>query len=177
MKDCKTLTGMLAVGLLAVAPMFAQNPQSGSANRLAAGDHTFVTKAAEGGMAEVKLGDLAKEKASDAGVRSFGEQMVTDHSKANDELKTLASSKGITLPTDLSAKDQAEYDRLSKMSGADFDRAYMKLMVSDHHTDVNEFRRESQHGTDADIKAWAGKTLPTLEHHLQMAESTEAKVK
>jgi putative membrane protein len=172
MKDCKTLTGMLSIGLLALAPAFAQN----SANRLAAGDNTFVMKAAEGGMAEVKLGTLAKEKASDPAVKSFGQQMVDDHSKANDELKTVASSKGITLPTDVSAKDKAEYDRLSKLSGAEFDKAYMRLMVSDHRTDVNEFQKESQHGTDSDVKAFAAKTLPTLQHHLQMAESTNAQV-
>jgi putative membrane protein len=171
-QDCKILTGMLSIGLLALAPMFAQS----SANRLAAGDNTFVTKAAEGGMAEVKLGNLAKDKASDAAVKSFGQQMVDDHSKANDELKSLASKKGITLPSDVSAKDKAEYDRLSKLSGADFDKAYMRLMVSDHHTDVNEFKRESEHGTDSDVKAWAAKTLPTLEHHLQMAESTNGQV-
>jgi len=172
MQNCKTLTGMLSIGLLALAPAFAQN----SANRLAAGDQTFVTKAAQGGLAEVKLGNLAKDKASDAAVKSFGQQMVDDHSKANDELTQLASSKGITLPSDVSAKDKAEYDRLSKLSGAEFDKAYMRLMVSDHRTDVNEFRGESQHGGDADVKAFAAKTLPTLEHHLQMAESTNANV-
>jgi len=175
-QDCKTLVGMLAVGLLALAPGFAQQANN-SANRLAAADNTFVTKAAEGGMAEVKLGDLAKDKASDAAVKSFGQQMVDDHTKANDELKSLASSKGITLPSDVNAKQQAEYDRLSKLSGAEFDKAYMRLMVSDHRTDVAEFRRESEHGADADVKAFAAKTLPTLEHHLQMAESTDAKVK
>ncbi len=176
-QDCKFLTGMLTVGLMALAPMFAQSSSSGSANRLAGADHTFVTKAAEGGMAEVKLGNLAKDKASDPAVKSFGQQMVDDHSKANDELKQLASSKGITLPSDVNAKQKAEYDRLSKLEGAAFDRAYMNLMVSDHRTDVSEFRRESEHGMDPDVKAWAGKTLPTLEHHLQMAESTDAKVK
>ena len=171
-QDCKTLAGMLSIGLLALTPMFAQN----SANRLAAGDSTFVTKAAEGGIAEVKLGTLAKEKASDAAVKTFGQQMVDDHSKANDELKSLASSKGITLPNDMNAKEKADYDRLSKLSGAEFDKAYMRLMVSDHRTDVNEFRHESEHGADADVKAWAAKALPTLEHHLQMAESTNTQV-
>jgi putative membrane protein len=172
--NCKSLVGTLAVGLLALAPAFAQ---SGSANRLAGADHTFVTKAAEGGLAEVQLGNLAKDKATNPDVKTFGQQMVDDHSKANDELKTLASSKGITLPAEPDAKQKAEHDRLSKLSGAEFDREYMRLMVSDHRTDVAEFRRESEHGTDADVKAFAAKTLPTLEHHLQMAESTEAKVK
>ena len=171
-QDCKHLVGMLAVGLLAVAPVFAQQ----TANRMT-GDTSFVTKAAQGGMAEVKLGKLATEKASSPDVKTFGQQMVDDHSKANDELKSLASKKGLTLPTDVDAKDQATYDRLSKLSGAEFDKAYMADMVSDHKTDVAEFRRESQRGSDPDVKAWAAKTLPTLEHHLQLAQSTDAKVK
>jgi putative membrane protein len=150
--------------------------QTGSANRMGA-ESTFLTKAAVGGMAEVKLGQLATEKASNADVKAFGQQMVDDHGKANNELKDLASKKGATLPSEIDAKHQATYDRLSKLSGAEFDRAYMAEMVSDHHEDVNEFRRESKSGPDSDVKAWAAKTLPTLEHHLQMAESTNAKVK
>jgi putative membrane protein len=179
-QDCRSLVGMLTVGLLALAPAFAQSSQdankSNSANRMGS-DNTFVNKAANGGMAEVKLGTLATQKAANADVKAFGQRMVDDHSKANDELKQLASQKGITLPTNIDAKEQAKYDRLSKLSGAEFDREYMKEMVSDHHTDVSEFRHESQSGSDPDVKAWAAKTLPTLEQHLQMAESTDAKVK
>jgi len=180
-QDYKSLVGTLAIGLLALAPAFAQNGQSGkaagSANRLAGADHTFVMKAAEGGLAEVELGNLAKDKASDPDVKKFGQQMVDDHTKANDDLKSVASGKGITLPTEPNAKHKAEYDRLSKLSGAEFDKAYMRAMVADHQADVNEFRHESQSGADPDVKAFAAKTLPTLEHHLQMAETTDAKVK
>jgi putative membrane protein len=161
--------------------MNSGSSQTGSANRTAGmvkgADQTFATKAAEGGMAEVKLGQLATEKASDPDVKQFGQRMVDDHSKANDELKQIAGKKGITLPTDVSAKDQALYDRLSKLSGAEFDKEYMKDMVSDHRTDVAEFKKESDHGSDSDLKAYAAKTLPTLQSHLQMAESTNAKVK
>src|ERR1044071_9022738 len=166
-QDCRSLVGMLAVSLLALAPVYAQNSKTNSANRMGSADQTFVTKAAHGGLAEVKLGTLATQKAANADVKAFGQQMVDDHSKANDELKQLASTKGITLPTDIDAKDQATYDRLSKLSGAAFDRAYMHDMVMDHRTDVNEFKREADRGADADLKAWASKTLPTLEHHLQ----------
>src|SRR5436305_10378664 len=176
-QDCRSFLGMLAVGLLALAPVYAQKSQENSANRMGSADQTFVTKAAHGGLAEVKLGTLATQKAENPDVKAFGQQMVDDHSKANDELKQLASGKGITLPTDIDAKDQATYDHLSKLSGAAFDRAYMQHMVADHRTDVAEFRHESQSGGDSDVKAWAAKTLPTLEHHLQMAESTDAKVK
>jgi putative membrane protein len=102
--------------------------------------------------------------------------MVTDHGKANDELKSLAQQKNITLPTDLNAKDKATYDRFSKLSGAAFDRAYMQHMLADHRTDVNEFKKESTSGKDPDVKAWAGKTLPTLEEHLKLAQDANKAV-
>src|SRR5689334_10757965 len=147
--DCKILAGAVALGVLAMAPAFAQSSDkhqghdSSSANRMGS-DSAFVTKAAVGGLAEVKLGQLATQKASSSDVKQFGQQMVDDHGKANEELKQLASSKGITLPTDLDAKHQATYDRLSKLDGAAFDRAYMQDMVADHNEDVSEFRRESK---------------------------------
>jgi putative membrane protein len=164
--------GLLAVGVAALGTLAIAQ----TANRMTA-DSTFATKAAQGGMAEVKLGNLAQQKASSPDVKNFGQTMVADHTKANDELKQIATNKGITLPTGLDAKDQATYDRLSKLSGAEFDRAYMRDMVSDHKTDVSEFKREADHGADADLKAFASKTLPTLEHHLSMAESVDSKVK
>ncbi len=179
----KLLAPVAAFGLLTFTGAFAQSQSRGhesastrgSANRLT-GDNNFATKAAQGGMAEVQLGNLAKEHASSSDVKNFGQQMVDDHTKANDELKSIAAKKNITLPTDLSAKDQATYDRLSKLNGAEFDRAYMKDMVSDHRTDVAEFQHEADHGTDPDLKSFAGKTLPTLQHHLQLAEKTERNV-
>lgn len=161
--------GLVLFGGLALA----QN----SANRLAPGDSNFANKAAEGGMAEVKLGQLAKDKASSQAVKDFGQKMIDDHTKAGDELKDIASKKGMTLPNSVSAKDQATYDRLSNLSGAAFDRAYIRDMVTDHRADVNEFRREANSGTDPDLKAFAAKTLPTLEEHLKMAESTDTQVK
>jgi len=140
-------------------------------------DSAFAMKAAQGGMAEVKLGELASEKGTSQTVKDFGKRMVDDHGKANDELKSLASKKGWTLPTDISAKDQATYDRLSKMSGAQFDREYMSDMVKDHKTDVSEFQREADRGTDSELKAWAAKTLPTLQEHLTMAQSGQSSTK
>jgi putative membrane protein len=134
-------------------------------------DRQFVMEAAVGGLAEVALGQMAGEKAESDQVKQFGQRMVTDHGKANDELKTLAQNKGMTLPANVDAKHKATQDRLSKLSGAAFDRAYMQEMLNDHRKDVNEFRKESQSGKDPDVKAWAAKTLPTLEEHLQMAQS------
>ncbi len=102
--------------------------------------------------------------------------MVDDHSKANDELKTLAQNKNITLPTDLDAKHKALRDRLSKLQGAQFDKAYMQAMVQDHKQDVSEFRHESTSGTDPDVKSFAAKTLPTLEDHLKLAQDANKAV-
>lgn len=164
------LIGTLVLGV-SVSPAFARAKaaKSTKATKVMT-DQTFVTKAARGGLAEVELGNLAKQKASSDQVKQFGDRMVSDHSKANSDLKTLAQNKNITLPTDLSAKDKALRDRLSKLSGDQFDRAYMQAMVKDHTKDVNEFRRESQSAKDPDVKAFAAKTLPTLEEHLQLAQ-------
>lgn len=132
-----------------------------------------MNKAAQGGMAEVELGKLAQQKAFSQAVKDFGSQMEKDHTKANDELKQLAAKENVTLPTDLAAKDQALKSRLEKMSGAQFDKAYMDHMVRDHKVNVQEFKREANSGKDPEIKKWASDTLPTLEHHLHMAQQTD----
>jgi putative membrane protein len=174
------LAGMVVFGL-AAAPAFAagQEPTTGTkttkttAHKTAAGgdaDHMFVMKVAKGGMAEVQLGQLASEKASSDEVKKFGQRMVTDHNKANDELKSLAQQKNITLPTEIDAKDKALHDRLAKLSGPAFDRAYMQHMITDHRAVVTEFKKESTMAKDPDIKAWAAKTLPTIEEHLKLAQ-------
>jgi putative membrane protein len=183
------LTAVIAGGL-GLTPAIAQTP-SGTAQKpkptetakgttgtaaVAASDLAFAKEAATGGMAEVELGTLAKEKAASPDVKQFGDRMVTDHSKANDELKQWAQQKNVTLPTDLDAKQKATKDRLSKLSGEEFDKAYMQLMVTDHTKDVSDFKHHSTTGKDADLKAWAGKTLPTLEEHLKMAKEKKAAV-
>ena len=127
-------------------------------------------------MAEVEWGKLATEKASSSDVKQFGQRMVDDHTKANDELKSLASKNGWNLPTDIGAKNQSEKERLSKLSGTEFDREYMKHMVTDHKKDVAEFEKESNSAKDSDLKGFASKTLPTLQEHLKLAEDTERKV-
>lgn len=147
---------------------------SGS-SQLSAADQTFVKKAAQGGMAEVELGKLATQKASSEDVKKFGQRMVDDHTKANDQLKQIAGNKGVTLPTGLDSKDQALKDRLSKLDGEKFDQAYMKNMVRDHTKDVSEFRKESTSGKDSDLKSFASQTLPTLEDHLKEAKNIAPK--
>jgi putative membrane protein len=172
---------------MAAAPAFAQtasrpeqHPDAAKSSPKAAGkamsDQQFVMNVAKDGMAEVELGKLAADKASSADVKKFAQKMVDDHSKANDELKTLAQNKNITLPAAPDAAHKAHVDRMSKLSGEAFDRAYMQDMVKDHQKAVQAFRMESQSGKDADVKAWAAKTLPTLEEHLKMAQDANKAV-
>ena len=148
----------------------ATGEQAGMAN-MASQDRNFLMDAAMGGMMEVELGRVAAQQGTSDAVKQFGQRMVDDHSKANTELMSLASSKGITLPTELDPKHKEHVTRLSGMSGADFDREYTKMMVSDHMKDVSEFEKQSTRGTDADLKAFASKTLPTLQEHLRMAKA------
>ena len=156
------LAGAAVIGL-AAAPVFAA-------------DEAFVTKVAKDGMAEVELGKLAAEKASSDAVKQFAKRMVDDHSKANEELKTLAQSKNVTLPSEIGQEQKALRDRLTKLSGPAFDQAYMKAMVNDHLKAVSAFRSESRTGKDAEVKAWAARTLPTLEEHLKLARDANGAV-
>ena len=163
---------------IAVALAFGSGWAAGqTASKLAHGDKSFIEEAAKGGMAEVQLGQLAAQKGGSEDVKKFGQKMADDHSKANDQLKQLASSKGVGLPTDIDRSAKREHDKLSKMSGADFDREYMKHMVSDHKKDVKDFQKEAKSAKDPDVKSFASSTLPTLEQHLQLAQQTDAAVR
>jgi putative membrane protein len=148
----------------------ASTDSSSSSGQLSASDKKFVMEAAQGGLAEVQMGQLAAQKGQSDQVKQFGQKMVDDHGKANDQLKQVAQQKGVTLPTDVSAKDKADMDKLSGLSGDAFDKAYAKHMVMDHKKDVAEFKKESTSGKDNDIKNWATQTLPTLQGHLKMAQ-------
>jgi len=139
---------------------------------VASGDRKFMQKAASDGIAEVQLGTLARDKAASDEVKSFANRMVTDHSKANDQLKSIAASKGVELPADTDKSHKKKMDKLGKLTGPEFDRAYMKEMVSDHKKDVSAFRKEAKSGKDGDVKGFASQTLPTLEEHLAMAQKT-----
>lgn len=126
---------------------------------------------------EVELGQLAQQKAQAVSVKDFGTRMVTDHSKANDELKALAAQKNLQYPTELEHKQRSMVDKLAKLSGSDFDKKYMKMMVKDHTKDVKEFHKAVKKVKDADLNAWAAKTLPTLEQHLQQAKDVHKGLK
>lgn len=140
-------------------------------------DKKFADGAAKGGLMEVMMGELAATNATNATVKALGKMMVDDHSKANEELKKWASTVGYTLPTGLDAEKQKEYDELKAKKGAEFDRAYADLMVSDHKKDIAEFKKEASDGSEASLKSFAGKTVPTLEHHLMESEKAKSAVK
>src|SRR3954471_2797640 len=133
----RTVMMMAVAGALMWAPVIAQTakPHAGAVGP----DAAFAKEAAVGGMAEVELGNLGRERASSADVKQFADRMVTDHSKANDELKQWAQQKSVTLPSELDAKHKATRDRLGKLSGAAFDKAYMHEMLMDHQQDVAAF--------------------------------------
>ncbi len=152
-----------------------QSASSSTHSSLSASDQKFMKEAAQGGASEVELGQLAQQKAESPDVKAFGQRMVDDHTKANDQLKQVASEKGVTLPSQPDAKDKAEKTRLEKMSGAQFDKAYMNYMVADHKKDVADFQKEASHANDPDVKNFAQSTLPTLQSHLQQAESIAPK--
>ena len=157
----------------------------------ASDDHAFVEKMAQANIAEVKLGQLAAERAANAQVKQFGRRMATDHEKANGELKQIASKMAVQMPAETDAKHQELYNRLSKLKGAEFDREYMKAMVDGHQEVAQELERRSDDakpgdrsvGTSGDasqsqasLNAWASKTLPDVRQHLDQAKQIESKV-
>ena len=168
-------TGFSLGTFVAASAQTSTSSSTSSASSLSPSDRQFIKKAAEGGLAEVQLGQLATEKASSPEVKQFGQRMVDDHTKANDQLKQVASEKGVSVPDKLSAKDAATKARLEKLSGKSFDRAYMKDMVTDHTKDVSEFRMASKNAKDPDVKNFASQTLPTLEDHLKQAKDIAPK--
>jgi putative membrane protein len=158
-----------SLGCWAVLGHQESSPVSSEA-QAAMTDQAFAKDAAHGGMAEVKLGKLAQENGSSEAVKTFGMRMVAAHTKAGDKLKEAAAQEHITLPTDLAAKDQAIYDGLSKLSGADFDRAYAQDMVKDYEQDLRDFQREANRGNDDLIRAFAAQTVPMIQQHLEQAK-------
>lgn len=136
----------------------------------------FAMKAASGGMMEVQAGQLAQQNAKSQRVKDFGGMMVNDHGKANEELKTIAASKNITLPAALMPEHQKHIDMMSKMKGSAFDKHYMGMMVNDHNKDVSDFKKASESLKDEAMKAFAGKTLPTLQMHLDSAKAINKKM-
>ena len=175
MRKVFTLTAVAALALWLAGGAMAQNERRAGDKALGA-DSDFVKKAASGGMLEVRLGELAQNKGANVAVRRFGARMVRDHTKANGQLAAALTGEGITPPRVMLNKHIETFNHLAKLSGAEFDRAYMKHMVEDHKEDVALFEKEAKDGKDAKVKAFAEKTLPTLKGHLKLAEETYEKV-
>ncbi|HVH89683.1 MAG TPA: DUF4142 domain-containing protein [Terriglobales bacterium] len=166
---------LLSLSLAALGQSSAKSSSSGKAKAAKAGgnpDAMFVKKAAQGNMAEVALGKLATQNAQSDDVKKFGQRMVDDHSKAEQDLEGVASKNNLTVPQDVSAEQKAERQRLEKLNGAAFDRAYMAMMVKDHTKDVAEFSKEANStSANADVRDFAKRTYPTLEDHLTNAKA------
>jgi len=140
-------------------------------------DSTFAMKAAVGGMAEVAMGKMAAGKTKNAQIKDFANMMVMDHGKANDELMGIAKKKNMTLPSGPDAAHQAKMDSLSKLSGTDFDKAYVAAMVDGHQKTLALMNKEAQNGKDADLKGFAAKTAPVVQHHLDKINSIQSSMK
>jgi putative membrane protein len=175
--------GVLSLGVCSAILAFSTTTLAGdtadkaTGGSLSSGDLKFVDKAAQGGMTEVKLSELALTKASDTEVKQFAQHMIDDHSKANAELTNLAQTKGVTAPTELDSHHQKMVDELAATSGGDFDAAYVKDMVKDHTDTVDMFQKFAERGDDNDLKTWTAKTLPTLQMHLSMIQGIQSKMK
>ena len=166
---------LLGFSLAAFAQSSDQSSTSGKKKAAKTGVHSdamFVKKAAQGNLAEVNLGKLATQNAQSDDVKKFGQRMVDDHSKAEQDLEGAASKANFEIPKDVSAEQKAEQQKLEKLKGAAFDRAYMTMMLKDHTKDIAEFRKEANStSANADIKDFASRTYPTLEDHLSNAKA------
>ena len=140
-------------------------------------DAEFATKAAVGGMGEVLMSKLALEKSTNATVKDFATMMVTDHSKANDELMAIAKTKNITLPSALDADHQKVYDDLQAKTGTDFDKAYVNAMLDGHKSTLDLLQKEEKDGKDAELKAFATKTAPVVDGHLTKIKAIDSAMK
>lgn len=149
----------------------------GTVSTMSDADKEFVIKAGQGGMAEVAMGRMATEKGSHADVKAFGQRLVTDHGLANQELATLATIKGLALGTEPAEKHKEAAGHLTNLTGGDFDRMFVKHMVEDHEADVKAFETASQTAQDPDLRAFAAKTLPTLQDHLRQVKGIQGKLK
>ena len=158
--------GRRFVGLVAAAILLA-SPSANADATVASTDQDFMLAAAQGGMTEVKLGELAAQNGARADVKEFGQLMVKDHSAINADLKTLAAQKGVTLPDSLNMKHQKMVDKMAALNGSAFDKVYIASMIKDHKMDAKEFKAESVATKDTDIKSFVDKSLPVVESHLE----------
>lgn len=163
---------MVVAGVAALSMM----PQQAAAEEkgISSKDQTFVSDAAEGGLAEIKMGKLGKEKGISPDIKMLSNMLVTDHLKANKKLEKIASEIGAKVPTSTGATQEADYLLLKARSGHSFDKAFAEQSVKDHQTTIDLFEKEAKEGDDPALKAFAEKTLPTLKEHLSMSQRAAA---
>jgi len=154
----------------------SQHMDTGTQKMMNSGDTKFAMEAAQGGMAEVQMAQVVLQKTNNQAVKAFAQRMVDDHTKLNDQMKQVASTQSMTLPTNVDPKDQAEMSKLSNMSEPQLDRAYIDYQVKDHEKDIKEFQKEANNGKDAQLKQLAQQALPILQSHLQMAKDTQSQL-
>jgi len=165
-----------AVGVIALmAALSICRADTESRGQFTSSDYKFAAAATKGGAFEVNLGKLAQDKSADDGVKQFGQHMVQDHGNAGKDLDLIVSKKGAMLSSEPTAHQQRELNKLSKLSGPEFDKAYASLMVRAHKADLKEFKNAAQYAEDADLKAFAAKTVPMIEDHLKMAQDLDAR--
>ena len=153
------------------------NPANTSAQPLSKDDSTFVMEAAVGGLMEVQSGQLAQQNGMSQRIKDFGSMMVRDHEKANQELMSLASGAGMTLPTALPADKQKHMDEMKNMKGKSFDNHYADMMVNDHQKTISLFEKQASSGTNPQLKTWASNTLPVLKAHMDSAQALKKGMK
>jgi predicted outer membrane protein len=162
-------SALATLGLaLVMFGLFIAVPRVSAATTVSTPDQDFMLAAAQGGMTEVKLGELAAQKGMRDNVREFGQRMVKDHTAINDDLKALAAQKGVTLPDSLDAKHQAMVDKMAVLTGSEFDDSYIAGMIKAHQKDAKAFKAESAQTKDGDIKGFLNKSIPVVEEHLKM---------
>lgn len=162
-----TDTTMTATGSMSTA---------GTVSDMSPDDKEFIVKAGMIGLTELQMGNLGTQKATSAEVKAYAQRLAADHGKANEELQVLATAKGIGLPTELGGEHKSALEHVNGLSGGEFDKTFMQHMVADHEKAVADFTNASQNARDAELKAWAAKTLPTLQDHLKQAQALNAKL-
>ena len=171
-----SLVALVALGSSLITTSFRRADDDKSKDRDLT-DEQFIQKASECGLAEVNHGRVAAQKATRPEVKQFAQRLVQDHSQSNAELIALANRKGLAVARDMGKKHTEMAEKMAQLQGADFDRQYMQHMVEGHQKAVELFEREAKHSKDADVKAFAEKTLPTLKEHLKMSKEVAGNVK
>jgi putative membrane protein len=168
--DSETTATTDSSTVTATTPDSLNNANTANTTPLAKEDSSFVLEAAMGSMMEVEAGNIAQQNAANQRVKDFGSMMVTDHSQANNELKSLVAGR-VTIPDSLDADKRKHLDAMRKMTGKSFDSHYMGMMVKDHKEDVSKFENASRNLQDPQLKQWAEKTLPVLKKHMDSAQA------